>query len=80
MFEIIISFHIPNFFSIFNMIPNIRAESRCGVFGVRLNKNQLLFKEIMVQASMNMLDKINSLDEYICDHNLISYPELVFNF
>ena len=65
IFGNISSFHVPNFFWIFILDPNLRDESRRGVISVGLNKNQLLCKGIMAQASMDVFDKIYSLDEYI---------------
>ena len=60
--------------------PNLRYGSCRGVIGVRLNKNQLLFKGIMVQASRDMLDKIYSSDDYLWECMLLSCPELLLNF
>ena len=59
---------------------NLRVDNCQGVVGVRINKNQLLFKGIIVQASINVFDKIYSLDDYLLEYRIISCPKLLLNF
>ena len=80
IFENISSFRIPNFFWIFNLDPYLKFERCRGLIGVRVNENQLLFKGIMVQASLDVFDKIYNLDYYLWEYKLISYPKLLLDF
>ena len=80
IFGNISSFRIPNFFWIFNLDPNLKAESWRGLIGVRLNKNQLLFKGIMAKASLDVFDKIYSLEDYLSEYKLILYLKLILDF
>ena len=65
IFDNISSFYVPNFFWIFNQYLNLMADSCRGVIGIRLNEYQLLFKRYMVQASMDLFNKIYSLGDYL---------------
>ena len=51
------SFHVPNFSWNFNLGANLRADNCRGVIGVRLNKNQLLFKRLWSKLAWMCLIK-----------------------